>query len=56
MGLVLHVRFDEETKEAIEKSATAMGVQQVDFVKLAVREKLARIGLLDEKVKKILKV
>ena len=47
------VRFDKRTIEMVNKVAEKLGITFSDFVRMAVREKLARMSLLDEETKKV---
>ncbi len=52
-SIVIGVRFDKETAQLIEEVSRNLGIDKSDFIRLAVREKLARMSFLDEKTKKI---
>ena len=47
------VRFDREVYELMKKVAEKLGVTLSDFVRMAVREKLARMSFLDDETKKV---
>ena len=47
------VRFDRETIELVKKVAEKLGITFSDFVRMAVREKLARMSFLDDETKKV---
>lgn len=51
---IVGVRFDEETARAIQEVVESLGIDKSDFIRLAVREKLAQMSYLDEKAKKAL--
>jgi len=51
--VVISVSFDEETAKSLDEVSKSLGVSKNDFIRLAVREKLARMSFLDEKTKKV---
>lgn len=50
--IVISVAFDEETAKSLEEVSKSLGISKNDFIRMAVREKLARMSFLDEETKK----
>ena len=52
-SVVIGVRFEEEIAKMIEEVSKTLGIDKSDFIRIAVREKLAELSFLDEETKKV---
>lgn len=51
--VLIGVRFEEEIAKILEEISKNLGIDKSDFIRMAVREKLAEMSFLDEKTKKV---
>ena len=51
--VLIGVRFEPEIAELLDEVSNKLGIDRSDFIRIAVREKLAKMNYLDEETKKI---
>ncbi len=51
--VLVSVRFEPEIAELLNEIPEKLGIDKSDFIRLAVRQKLAEMSFLDEKTKKV---
>ncbi len=53
---IIYWRIVLEIAKMVEEVSRSLGLDKSDFIRMAVREKLAEMSFLDEKTKKVFKV